>query len=99
MRGKFHKTTVILMGCSGLASDRTAAAFVARGAGAVVGWSNTVSPDHTDTATERLLQHLAIDKLEAQEAVSRTAAEVGPDPSYGSTLLVYPSTVAAALVR
>ena len=96
MKGKFDGTTVILMGCSSLSSDRTAAAFVGKGAKAVVGWSDMVSPSHTDATTERLLEHLLTDKLDAQEAVSRTAAEVGPDPSYGSTLLVYPSPAAAS---
>ena len=99
MKGKFNGTTVILMGCSGLASDRTAAAFVGKGANTVVGWSDTVSSSHTDAATERLLEHLVIDKLAAQEAVSRTITEVGPDPSYGSTLLGYPSTAAPSLIR
>jgi len=99
MRGQFDHTTVILMGCSSLASEKTAAAFVDRGAGAVIGWTDMVSAEHTDTATERLLQHLVIDKLDAQEAVSRTSAEVGSDPSYGSTLAVYPSTAAASLIR
>jgi hypothetical protein len=96
MKGKFDGTTVILMGCSGLASDNTAAAFVKKGAKTVVGWSSTVSSEHTDAATERLLQHLTTDKLDAQEAVSRTAAEVGADPQYGSTLLVYPPSHAAS---
>ena len=91
MKGRFDQTTVVLMGCSGLASDRTAAAFAQRGAGAVVGWSGLVSAPHTDAANELLLRRLLIDGLPTQEAVARTAAEVGPDPEYGSTLLVYPS--------
>jgi len=91
MRGEFDGTTVILMGCSGLASDRTAAAFTERGAGAVVGWSGLVSAPHTDATTERLLRHLLIDGLPIREAVAQAAAEAGPDPEYGSTLLVHPS--------
>lgn len=91
MRGEFDQTTVVLMGCSGLASDRTAAAFAGRGASAVVGWSGLVSAPHTDAATERLLRHLLVDGLPIREAVAQAAAEVGPDPEYGSTLLVHPS--------
>jgi hypothetical protein len=91
MRGKFDKTTVILMGCSSLATDRTAAALVGRGAGAVVGWSDMVSPEHTDTATERLVELLLKDHLPPAEAVEKTMAEVGPDPSYGAVMRSYPS--------
>ncbi len=91
MSGRFDGTTVILMGCSSLASDRTAAAFVDKGAGAVVGWSDTVTPEHTDAATERLLEHLLKDDLPATEAVAKTMSEVGPDPSYGAVMRSYPS--------
>jgi hypothetical protein len=91
MRGQFDGTTIILMGCSSLASEKTAAALVDRGAGAVIGWSDTVSPEHTDAATERLLQHLLKDHLSAAEAVEKTMAEVGPDPSFGAVMRSYPS--------
>jgi hypothetical protein len=91
MSGRFDGTTVILMGCSSLASDRTAAAFVDRGAGAVVGWSDTVSPEHTDAATERLVEHLVKDHLPVAEAVADTMSEVGPDPSYGAIMRAYPA--------
>jgi hypothetical protein len=91
MRGRFDGATIILMGCNSLASDRTAAAFVARGAGAVVGWSDTVSPEHTDAATEHLLEHLLKDHLPAAEAVAKTMSEVGPDPTFGAIMRSYPS--------
>ena len=92
MRGQFDGTTIILMGCSSLASEKTAAALVDRGAGAVIGWSDTVSPEHTDAATERLLEHLLKDHLPAAEAVEKTMAEVGPDPSYGAAMRSYHSS-------
>jgi len=91
MEGRFDKATIILMGCDGLRSDRTAESFVERGAETFVSWDGKVSASHTDAATERLLQHLLTDELTIQEAVTETMAEVGPDPSYGSALLVYPS--------
>jgi len=91
MEGRFDKATIILMGCDGLRSDRTAESFVERGAETFVSWDGKVSASHTDAATERLLQHLLTDGLTIQEAVTETMAEVGPDPSYGSALLVYPS--------
>jgi hypothetical protein len=91
MTGRFNGATVILMGCSSLASERTAAALVDRGAAAVVGWSDTVSPAHTDAATERLLQLLLADGEPIAEAVTKTMAELGPDPSYSSVMRSYPS--------
>jgi hypothetical protein len=80
MRGEFKDTTVIMMGCSGLTSTTTAEAFVQRGASAFVSWSDFVSADHTDAATERLLELMLIDGLPTERAVSQAAAEVGPDP-------------------
>ena len=91
MRGSFNKTTIILMGCSSLATDKTAAALVQKGAQAVSGWSDMVSPEHTDAATQLLLQHLLDDKLPLNEAVGKTNDELGPDPSFGSTMRAYPS--------
>jgi len=90
-KGDFHGATIIIMGCDGLRSDSMAEAFVEKGAKAVVAWDGLVSSDHTDTATERLLQHLLIDGLTLQEAVTQTMAELGPDPSYDSVLRLYPS--------
>jgi len=90
MRGRFNGTTIILMGCSSLASDKTAAALVDKGAKGVVGWSDMVSPEHTDQATSQLLRHLLEDKLPLSEAVDITMSEVGPDPSYGSGMRAYP---------
>jgi hypothetical protein len=90
MRGRFNGTTIILMGCSSLASDKTAAALVAKGAKGVVGWSDMVSPEHTDQATAQLLRHLLEDELPLSKAVDITTSEAGPDPSYGSSMRVYP---------
>jgi len=91
MRGRFNGTTIILMGCSSLASDKTAAALVDKGAKGVVGWSDMVSPEHTDQATAQLLQHLLKDKLPLAKAVDITMSEVGQDPTYGSSMRAYPS--------
>ena len=89
--GGFDGATVLITGCWGLDPNTTAAAFVKKGAGVVVGWDGLVLANHTDAATERLLQHLLVDRLPASEAVGRTMAEIGPDPEYGSTLGVYPA--------
>jgi hypothetical protein len=90
MRGDLRDTTVVLMGCDGLATETIAEALVDKGAKAVVSWSGLVSGDHTDVATESLLRHSVVEGLPLREAVDRTAAEVGPDPTYGSVLRLYP---------
>jgi hypothetical protein len=90
MRGSFDKALVVLMGCDGLRSQRTGQAFLDKGASAFVSWTRSVSASHTDAATERLLEKLLIDGLPVGEAVAQTAAEVGPDPSYGAELRVLP---------
>ena len=89
MKGKFDGTTIVLMGCNGLTTSRTAEAFVEKGAKAVVGWSELVSASHTDDATEHVVEHLVRDKESADQAVAEAMSEVGPDPVYGSKLLVY----------
>jgi hypothetical protein len=91
MKGDFPDTTIVIMGCDGLKSDTVAEAFVEKGAKAVVAWDGLVSSEHTDAATERLLQHFLIDGLTLPEAVAQTMAELGPDPSYDSVLQLYPS--------
>jgi hypothetical protein len=95
LQGNLHGATVLLTGCFGLRSDTMARALVDKGAKAVVGWTDLVSPEHTDAATEQLIEHLVVDKLPLGEAVDRTMEELGPDPEYGSTLKLYPSERAA----
>jgi hypothetical protein len=90
-KGDFQGATIIMMGCDGLVTDSMAEAFVEKGAKAVVAWDGLVSSEHTDAATESLLQHLLIDGLTLQEAISQTMAEVGPDPSNDSVLRLYPA--------
>jgi hypothetical protein len=90
MRGSFDKTLIVLMGCDGLRSQRTAQAFLDKGASAFVSWTRSVSASHTDTATERLLEKLFVEGLPVGDAVAQTAAEVGPDPSYGAELRMLP---------
>ena len=88
MEGTFDDTLIVMMGCDGLRSQRTAEAFLEKGAGAFVSWSQPVSAPHTDAATERLLERLLIDGLPTKEAVSQTAEEIGPDPVYKGELRV-----------
>ncbi len=90
MNGSFDDTKIILMGCDGLRAERTARAFLDRGAATFISWDKPVSATHTDAATERLLRHLFIDRLPVPDAVEQTMAEVGPDPTFDSKLLYYP---------
>ena len=89
MEGNFDGATVILMGCDILSGEELAAAFVDRGADVVVGWDRDVSANHTDLATEHLLQLLVDDQVPPEGAVEQTMAEVGPDPAFGSVLRSY----------
>ena len=86
MLGNFDDTLIVMMGCDGLRSQRMAQAFLDKGASAFVSWSRPVSADHTDAATERLLEHLLLEGLDTAVAAAQTAAEVGPDPFYGAEL-------------
>ena len=91
MKGGFDGALIIAMGCDATGSSRTAEAFINKGASAFIGWNELVSASHTDLATETLLRHLVIDDLPAQEAVSQTMADVGPDPAYHSELHIFPA--------
>ena len=88
MQGDFGGALILMMGCDGLRSQRTAEAFLNRGASAFVSWSKPISASHTDMTTEALLQRLLIDDLPVEEAVAQTAAEVGPDPVYEGELRI-----------
>lgn len=90
--GRFPHSLVIMMGCDGLRSDTLAQAFLDKGASAVVGWSDKVSPEHTDSATEKLLFDLLRRKLSLSAAVAQVKAEVGPDPSFGGELRLFPAS-------
>ncbi len=90
-RGSFDGATLVVMGCEGFLTERTAQAFVDdMGAKTYISWNETVSATHTDEATEVLLRHMLIEKKSAPDAVALTMADVGPDPIYGSRLMAYP---------
>jgi hypothetical protein len=90
MKGDLGGATVVLMGCDGLAAETIAKALVDKGAKAVVSWNGLVTASHTDSATEQLLRHFVTEGLSLREAVDKTEAELGPDPTYGSVLRLYP---------
>lgn len=87
LRGRFDPgTTVLLMGCDGMRGRGVSEAFLARGAGAVIGWSDVVSAAHTDRAGAVLVDALARGQ-DAAEAVGAAMREVGPDPVSGAYLI------------
>jgi hypothetical protein len=88
MEGTFDDSLIIMMGCDGLRSQKTAQAFLDKGAGGFVSWSQPVSAEHTDAATLQLLERLLVGGQSTAEAVRQTAAEVGPDPAYEGELRV-----------
>jgi hypothetical protein len=87
--GDFDGATIIMMGCEGFLTDRTAKALVDMGAAAYISWDETVSATHTDLATTVLLRHLLVGSKRPSEAVALTMADVGPDPFFGSRLRAY----------
>jgi len=90
-RGSFSGATLVVMGCEGFLTERTAQTFVDdMGAEAYISWNETVSATHTDQATEVLLRHMLIDEKSPADAVALTMADVGPDPIFGSRLQAYP---------
>jgi len=89
---------VILMGCDGLAATDLAHAFVDAGAAAYVSWDGPVSLGHTDRATLCLLEALTAESMTLGEALTYTDAQVGPDPDYNSTLLLYPEEAAGHVI-
>jgi hypothetical protein len=90
MKGTFHNTTIITMGCNGLTYTYMAHAFIEKGAKVYISWSGPVSASHTDQATARLLEHLITEKQTIKQVVTETMKEVGPDPVDESVLQFYP---------
>ncbi len=88
MRGNFEGSTVIMMGCNGLLTDTTAQSFLDRGAIAAITWDEEVSAVHTDAATERVIELLALQGMTPEEAVAQAATDVGPDPVFEAELRV-----------
>ena len=90
MNGRFNNTVIIMMGCDGLKYTSMAEAFIRKGAKVYIGWNGLVGVTHTDLATTHLLQNLVTEKQTIKQAVMETVNEIGPDPTYESTLSFYP---------
>ncbi len=102
--GNLQNTTIIMMGCDGLKYNKTAEAFIKKGAKVCIGWNGLVSTCHTDHATTRLLQHL-VQKDTIGEAVEKTRKEVGTektyvsDQGYESELKYYPENAGSYIPK
>jgi len=99
MHGTFQNTTIIHMGCDGLAHTIMAEAFRQKGAKVYISWDGDVLASHTDQATTHLLQHLIAEKQTIEQAVTETRDEVGPDPAYKSLLVYYPLEAGAYTIE
>ncbi len=87
LQGDFDGATILVMGCEGLRVDNTAQLFLDKGAGAVIGWNNLVTPQHTDRATLYLLEQWLTEEKPLPVAMFDTRTNIGPDPQYQETEL------------
>lgn len=60
-----------------------------KGSSTYIGWDSGVGIGYVDKATPILLENLCIEKLTV-EAVAKTMAQEGADPSTGARLRCYP---------
>ncbi len=91
MKGEFHDTTFIMMGCDGMKYDDMAKAFIEKGADIYIGWNQLVSASHTDQSTVDLLRRFVVEGQTIEEAIAGTTDELGADPNWQSVLSYYPA--------
>ena len=89
MVGEFDNTVIIMMGCSGIAMEDMARAFIGKGASAYLAWDRSVELYYVDNATPYLVHQLCSEELTIREAVHSTMDVIGPDPNYGAELTYY----------
>jgi hypothetical protein len=72
LEGRFPKSIVITMGCWSLkpGCEQIAEAFINKGAKSYIGWTDVVTPAHTDVDTLEVLQLMLIANKTLEEAVS-----------------------------
>lgn len=73
MSGRFEDTVIILMSCNGLKMDyeKTAEAFVEKGAKVFISWDGWVEPTDNDDASALLLHYLISENNTISQAVDR----------------------------
>lgn len=87
--GKFQNTIIIAMSCFTGDDDVMANAFFKRGAKAYIGFRGEVSPSYVDAFTVNFLQKLYIKNLPIEEAFNQAKKDLGADPQYGGTPILY----------
>lgn len=90
MEGDFDNTVIIMMGCSGIAIDDLAQAFIEKGASTYLAWHATVGLGYVDQATPYLIQQLCGEQSTVAEAVRNTMDTIGADPVFGAKLKYFP---------
>jgi hypothetical protein len=98
MKGSFHNTAIIMMGCATARNSDMAEAFVARGASVYIGWSASVCLDYVDDATESITNELTVNRTSTELALSRTVDKLGLDPEYNAHPKYYPSGAGAKTI-
>lgn len=96
MEGRFEDTVIILMSCNGLKSqyDKTAEAFIQKGARICVSWDGWIDTSDNDNAITLFLRYLIVQNGTIGEAVAQTPNY--DNPLYGpSKLDYYPHTEVA----
>lgn len=89
MEGRFDDTVIIMMGCSGIAMEDMARAFIDKGASVYLAWDRSVELYYVDEAAPYLISQLCSEELTVREAVNNTMDVIGPDPNHGAELLFY----------
>ncbi len=90
MERDFDNTVIIMMGCSCIAIDDLAQAFIEKGASTYLAWHATVGLGYVDQATPYLIQQLCSEQLTVAEAVRNTMDTIGTDPMFGAKLKYFP---------
>lgn len=83
-------TTLIMMGCNGTANQYVIQRFLQEGIKTYISWDGYVDLPHSDEATLRLIKAIYIEGLNPKAAVDKVNRELGPDPTYNSTLICAP---------
>ncbi|UCG45840.1 MAG: hypothetical protein JSV58_03475 [Candidatus Bathyarchaeota archaeon] len=79
-------TTIILMGCNATDDLYSIQRLIERGAKAYLAWNGYVDLSYTDAATIRLIEAIYSQGSSLDKAVDIIVEEIGPDPTYGSSL-------------
>ena len=90
MEGDFDNTVIIMMGCSCIAIDDLAQAFIEKGASTYLAWHATVGLGYVDQATPYLVQQLCSEQATVAEAARNTMKTIGADPLFGAKLNYFP---------